>query len=256
MDQRLVIRPVRVDDDVALRDLYDSLDADERHCRFFGASHPRAAFFRGLVTVAERGGARFVAVLGADERLVGEAGYTLLPNGDGELAVTVAHGWRGQVEAPLLDALMGAAAAAGVANLEADVLSGDVPLLDLLRSREAVVMQHDGWRAVRLLIGTSGMPTWPTGTGAPRVLVESPGHRWNAEEAARAAGADVLICGGPDHHADGCPAIDGRPCELAEGADLIVINDPAGRLPDLGAAHAAQHPDVPVRHEQSSAARD
>jgi hypothetical protein len=255
MDQRLVIRPVRVDDDAALGELYDSLDADERYCRFFGATHPRPAFFRDLVTVGERGGARFVAALDGEGPLVGEAGYTLLPNGDGELAVAVAHGWRGQVEAPLLDALFEAAAAAGVANLEADVLTVDVLLLDLLRAREAVVMEHDGWRAVRLLIGTTGMPTWPSGPDAPRVLVETPGHRWHAEETARAAGADVLICGGPDHRADGCPAIEGRPCSLAEGADLIVIDDPAGRLPDLMNAHTAVHPDVIVHHEQSSAAR-
>ena len=98
----------------------------------------------------------------AAERLVGEAGYVLLPNGDGELAMTVAAGWRGRLEAVLLDALSQAAAAAGVLDLEADVLSVDRPLLELLRSRGAVVMGHDGWRVVRLLVGTGeGGPTWP-----------------------------------------------------------------------------------------------
>ena len=58
------------------------------------------------------------------ERIVAEADYFLLDNGNGELAVTVAADWRGWLGPYLLDALIEAAAARGVANLrQSDLVS-------------------------------------------------------------------------------------------------------------------------------------
>ena len=45
---------------------------------------------------------------GDDRTLVGEAGYTLLSDGDGELAITVDPEWRGWLGSWLLDALVDA----------------------------------------------------------------------------------------------------------------------------------------------------
>ena len=94
--QRLLIRPVRPEDDSELLRLHETLEIDDRYWRFFSARHPPLEFFTDLTTVHERGGARLVAVLhdrpSADGRIIGEAGYDLLPNGDGELEITVERG--------------------------------------------------------------------------------------------------------------------------------------------------------------------
>ena len=162
---RISIRPVRAGDASELRRLYDALDTDDRHRRFFSSYHPGPRFFADLTTVERPRGARFVAVLHAppsEDRVVGEAGYGVLPDGNGELAMTIERGSRGWLGPYLLDAVAESAAASGVPNLEADVLTVDGPMLGLLRSRGSVVMEHDGWSVVRLLIGTGGRrPTWP-----------------------------------------------------------------------------------------------
>ena len=53
---------------------------------------------------------RVAIVSGAEDRLVAEAGYALLPDGNGEFALTVAAGWRGWLGPYLLDAIVTAAA--------------------------------------------------------------------------------------------------------------------------------------------------
>jgi hypothetical protein len=160
--QRIAIRPVRPDDDIGLMELYETLDVDDRYWRFFSARHPRLDFLSDLATVDERGGARFVAVLhdrpAVEDRIIGEAGYSVLPNGDGELELTIERGYRSWLGGCLLDALVDVAVASGVPNLEADVLTVDTPMLALLRSRGAAVMEHQGWSVVRLVIAT-GAPT-------------------------------------------------------------------------------------------------
>jgi hypothetical protein len=254
--QTITIRPVRRDDATELRRLYDELDSDERHRRFFSAYHPNARFFTDLTTVDERGGARFVAVLHAppsDDHLVGEAGYSLLADGDGELAVTIAQDWRDLLGPYLVDAVAQTAAAAGVPNLQVDVLTVDRPTLGLLRSRGSVIMEHDRWTVVRLLVGTGDpRPTWPGPRDGLRVLVEGAGGRWHAEHDARSAGLQVLTCPGPVAEDHNCPALTGERCSLAAEADVIVVSHPRdeGRWPDLLRAHAELHPGVPICIEQ------
>jgi hypothetical protein len=84
---------------VGLAELYHGLDFDDRYRRFFNAYRPPRTFFEQLATVADRGGLGIAALSkGTDEddgAIIGEANYSLLPDGDGELAVTVASGWRG-----------------------------------------------------------------------------------------------------------------------------------------------------------------
>jgi hypothetical protein len=254
----LLIRHVRGEDDVGLMTLYDSLDADDRYRRFFNFYHPTLDFFTAMATVGERGGARLVAVrrgpAPAEDRIVGEAGYVLLPNGDGELGTVVAPQWRGWLGPYLLDALVKTAAAAGVPNLEADVLAINGPMLAVLRRRGSVVMDHVGWSVVRLLIGTAGRtPTWPGQHDRPRVLVESAAGRWHAEDQARSAGLQLLTCPGPRNGRRSCPALEGEPCPLAAEADVVVVSHPpdAAAWADLLAAHAAVHPGVPVCLEPS-----
>ena len=254
----IIIRPVRGNDDAGLAALYDTLSDEDRHRRFFSNYHPRSTFFTDMATVQDRRGGRLVAVLTPPSssmgRIVGEAGYTMLPNGNGEIGMAVEPDWRGWLGPYLFDALVDAAAVAGVPNLEADVLALNGPMLALLRKRGSVVMDHEDWSVVRLLIGTSGRtPTWPGPHDRPRVLVEGAGGRWRAEAAARAAGLQLLGCPGPLPGRPRCPVLDGESCPLASGADVIVVSPPPGdeRWDGLLAGHAEVHPGVAVCLEAS-----
>lgn len=248
----LIVRDVEPADVEGLRALYAGLDQHATYQRFFSAFRPGPDFFEEMATITERGGFGLVAAVtdeaGAEE-LVGEAGYTLLPDGDGELAITVAEPWRGWLGPFLLDALLAAAAARRVPNLQADVLVTNGPMLALVRSRGYATMDHPDGTVVRVAIGTSGpTPSWPDPHERPRVLVEAPGGRWHAEEAARAAGLQVLVCPGPGAAGSRCPALRGQTCPLAAGADAIVVSharhdDGWLALPD---AHAHLHRGVPV----------
>jgi GNAT superfamily N-acetyltransferase len=253
----LVVRPVGPGDVDALVALYDGLSDDDRYRRFFSAYRPDRDFFERAAAVRRRGGHGLVAeVEGAPERelrLVGEASYELLPNGDGELAMAVAADWRGWLGAYLLDALVDAAAERGVPNLEADVLATNAPMLALLRSRGYANLSSDDWVSLRLIVGTRGRtPVWPRGAvrgggpAGPRVLVEAPGGRWHASREAADAGFDVITCSGP--RGGRCPALAGEPCPLVEGADAVVVSRPRDdeRWRSLVDAHARAHPAVPV----------
>lgn len=270
----LTLRAVAPSDVDALVALYDGLSEDDRYRRFFSGYRPPRSFYERLASVADRGGYGIVALLvsgdaapagrssgsrpadGAGPRLVGEAGYELLPNGDGELGMTVAADQRGWLGPYLLDALAEAAAARGVPDLEADVLVTNGRMLALLRARGAASLPSDDWSTVRLVIGTEGHgPVWPGGGEAPgpadrpRVLVEVPGGRWHAQAEADEAGLQVVACPGPrGAQRRRCPVLAGRPCPLAAAADVIVAAD----VPDddtwrrVVDAHAELHPGVPV----------
>jgi hypothetical protein len=122
-------------------------------------------------------------------------------------------------------------------------------MLALARSRGYATAGHPDWSIVTVLIGTGGpTPTWPEGQERPRVLVEVPGGRWRAEDEARAAGLDVLVCPGPGPGPARCPALAGKACPLVAGADVVVVlprpDDERWRA--LLDAHARVHPGVPV----------
>jgi RimJ/RimL family protein N-acetyltransferase len=255
--QRLVIRAVTSDDVDKLIALFDDLDADDRHNRFFGHFRPPREFVERIAAADEHGGVGVVAaVLDNDHEegcLVGEIGYTLLPDGNGELAITVTPRWRRWLGPYLLDMLRASAAARGVPNLVADVLTTDHAVLAMLRHRGAVDVEHTGWRVVRLMIGTSGRtPSWSGPHDRPRVLVEGSGGRWHAEDEARAAGLDVLTCSGPSASRR-CPSVAGEPCPLVTGADVVVMADhaPGEEWRQLVESHAHLHPGVPIYFEPS-----
>jgi hypothetical protein len=258
----LVVRPVGRGDTEGLGRLYAGLSIDDLHNRFFSVFHPDRAFLERMASVADRGGYGLVAVVhgrpgdAPDGEVVAEAGYTPLANGNAELAITVSEPWRGWLGPFLLDALLEAAAAHGVPNLEADILVTNRPMLALARSRGVATMASDDWVSTRLVMGTAGrVPTWPRGHDRPRVLVEAPGGRWHAADAAREAGLQVLACSGPRRDRPRCPVLDGRPCPLAAGADAVVVSHPPDdpRWREVAAAHAVQHPGVPVCVEPAAA---
>jgi hypothetical protein len=277
-DARLTVRAVAPSDADGLVALFDGLSDEDRHRRFFSGFRPPRSFVERLTTIVDRGGYGVVATVDdgahvadgrrggdgapATARLVGEASYELLTNGDGELGITVAADQRGWLGPFLLDALCEAAAARGVPDLEADVLVTNRRMLALLRARGDASLGSDDWTTARVVVGTAGhTPTWPGGGGSERpddrlrVLVEVPGGRWHARAEAEAAGLEVVACPGPRGTLRRCPVLAGRPCPLAEVADVIV----ASNVPDderwrrVVDAHPDLHPGVPVCVERRTA---
>lgn len=252
----LLVREVEESDAEAIAALYESLGEDDLYFRFFQCHTPPRSTTDKMVSVRERGGFRVVAELedgGGTRRLVGECGYEPLPNGDGELAITVAREARGWLGPYLLDALMRVASELGTTGLEADVLMENRRMLALVRARGYATMDHSTCPGiVRVLMGTAQrVPVWPQRGGHPRVLVEAEGGRWHREAAARAAGLDVLVCPGPLSKWSHCPALDRRSCPLADGADLVVDAIPPGseEADVLLDSHDRLHSHVPLCRE-------
>ncbi len=253
---RMEVRPTTAADAEHISALYETLSIGDRHRRFFGAFRPNLDWCRHWADISSRGGFGVLAIVhreGAPEEVAGEAGYAIRDDGDGDLAVTVAPNWRGWLGPYLLDVLVRHAGASGLANLQADVLLENGPMLSLLSRRGPVALGHDSG-VVRLSIGTSGpVPTWPPADPRPRVLVEVAGRRWSGEQAAESAGFATAMCAGPaaregrsgDH---ACPVLHGGRCPLADEADAIVVlldpDDERGAA--LIRAHREQSPGTPV----------
>jgi hypothetical protein len=248
----LAIRDVEALDVAGLSALYAGLDEASLYRRFFSFHRPGQEFFEHMAGVGERGGAGLVAVLGADVaggRIVAEAGFEILPDGNGELEITVDRAWRGWLGPYLLDALVDLAAAQGVRNLEADVLLTNGPMLAMLRCRGYATVPNGDWTIVRAVIGAgSPMPTWPVAHERLRMVVEGAGGHWHAADTASAAGLDVRGCPGPVGRLPRCPALRGLPCPLAGDADVIVIARPSDTegWSTVRTAHPQLHPGVPV----------
>jgi hypothetical protein len=254
---RLEVRPTSSADAERIHDLYETLSVGDRHRRFFGAFKPHLDWCRQWADVGARGGFGVIALVHRDDEPVevaGEAGYAIRSDGDGDLAVTVAPHWRGWLGPYLLDVLVRHASATGLANLQADVLLENGPMLSLLQRRHPVAMGHDDG-IVRLSIGTSGpVPTWPPHERRPHVLVEVAGRRWAGERTAEAVGLATAMCAGPAVRGDhGCPVLDGGSCPLADEADaIVVLLDPDDeRTAELVRAHRERSPGTPVlvRHQ-------
>lgn len=244
----LVVRNARPDDVDGLAAMYDQLSDEDIYFRFFTPHRPDRDLFERIVHIAEHGGAALVAEVIEDGQatIVADAWYSMLPDGDGELAITVAPSWRGWLGSYLLDALLEVAAARGVRNLQAEILLRNRGMLALVRRRGCVTVADDG-PSVRVAIGSGGRPpTWAPKAPHPRVLVE--GRRsWHAQTEAERKGLDVLVCPGPPTGRE-CPGVAHGECPLAEEADAVVISIPADgeRTRELLRMHHEMHPDIPV----------
>lgn len=257
----ITIRPMQSDDGPGLVALYADLSEEDLYRRFFAARPPPEALVMDMAAIAQRGGGGLVATIDdvtgdaapSDEgrpraRIVAEATYAPLANGNAEVGITVARRARGWLGPYLLDALLEDAASHGVPNLQADVLMVNGQMLAMLRSRGYAVIGFDDQPAiVRAAVGTVGKaPSWPGAHDARRVLVEVPGGRWHGDDAIRHAGFEVMSCPSPPGGWAACPARRGEPCPLAAGADVIIDAVPGEAGRSLLEAHRRTHPCVPL----------
>ena len=157
----LTVRTVTGTDVDGLDALFEGLCDDDRYCRFFALSHPPRKFLEQMTRAEEDGGFRLVAIVsGAPDRLVAEAGYAILPDGNGEFAATVATSWRGWLGPYLVNVVAAAAAARGVPNLQADILVTNIRMLALVASRGYVTL-HRGASELRVAIAAAEPATRP-----------------------------------------------------------------------------------------------
>jgi hypothetical protein len=149
----LAVRTVTEADAEGLHALFEGLSDDDRHHRFFNLCHPDRKFLKQLTRPEDEGGYRLVAVVpGPEGAVVAEAGYAILPGGDGEFALTVAHGWRGWLGTYPLDAIVAAAAARGVPNLQADIMLDNPRMLALVSHRGHITLDRGALSEVRVAI--------------------------------------------------------------------------------------------------------
>jgi hypothetical protein len=246
-DRELTVREIEIDDVDQVIALYAGLDDVDRYRRFFTQFRASRTWVVDWVRRCRSNGAGIVAELSDTGELVGEAAYVLQPNGNGEFSLTVDSQWRGWLGPYLLDVLAEVAAAHGVPNLEAEILTENRAMQMIARRRNAVRTASSDHSVTHVVLGTRGrQATWPPAGTRRRVLVEIPGGRWGHAPEVEDAGYDVLSCPGPDRRRDPCPALTGQPCPLAAAADAIVVAMPPGSTEELVAAHQRFHPDVPM----------
>jgi acetyltransferase len=157
----LTVRPLRSGDVAGLHLLYEGLSLDDRYHRFFSVYHPPPAALEHLVDTVDGPGCGLVAIVSdahGTEETVGEATCTPLPDGAGELGITVAKVWRGWLGPFLLDALVEAAAANGCPRIEADVLRENRAMVAILRARGASAGPGSDASIVHLTIPTGVRP--------------------------------------------------------------------------------------------------
>jgi acetyltransferase len=245
----LTVRRVRPADADQLAALYEGLSDDDRYRRFFSLYRPDRATIACWAADNEAGKLRLAAFVGSaagDPELVGDALCVPLPDGDGEFALAVAPAWRGWLGAYLLDTLAEVATAMGMRSLHADILTENRRMLAVVQARGYAVLSHPDFNQVRVTTGTvPPTPDWPPSRDRPRILIEARGTRSSLHSQVAMAGFQTITCPGPGRR---CPALAGRPCPLAAGADAIVFNLPADDAVGeaLVAAHARLHPFVPL----------
>lgn len=246
----LSIRHAAPGDEGLLDELYGHLEPGDLTKRFFTGGRPGEHFLEGWVNLEPRGGLCLLVELTTQDtrRVIAEAGFAMIDDGDAELGITVAPGHRGWTGPWLLDVLMAHASAAGIDNMQALVKTSNRPMLDIIRHRGCARFDDSDWETTRVTMSTSGhTPTWPPDSARPRILIESPRSRPDTARRAREQGGTILICGGFNQKGSHCPLHDDQRCPLIDGADAVVIDRRGlGDTDEVRVSIAHTHPDANV----------
>jgi RimJ/RimL family protein N-acetyltransferase len=139
---RLEVRMMTLADADLLDQLYGTLSAADLRRRFFTAGRPSRRVVEYWAAIGEHGGFGVIAIAHQERvRPVAEAGYALLDDGFGELAITVVPDWRGWLGPFLVEVVAEHAAACGIPGLKAEILTDNTIMRRVLGHRGAVVAE-------------------------------------------------------------------------------------------------------------------
>lgn len=148
MNGTLEIRPVRADDAGRLVDLHARCSDQARYFRFHAAKpRLRAAEAEYLAAADGRGRVALAATVTEDgeERVVADARFDLVGNGDAEAALLIRDDMAGRgIGTLLLDRLVTLAAAGGVRRILLDILPENRAMLALARRAGGEPIAFDG----------------------------------------------------------------------------------------------------------------
>ena len=127
------VRPVRPEDEEALREFLDALSMDSRWLRFFGGANiARAAKAAADVDYRDRYGV--VATSGMDDKIIAHAEYVTMDEQRAEVAFEIADPLQGQgLGTILLAHLATAAEQNGIRTFEAEVLPQNYKMVSVFR---------------------------------------------------------------------------------------------------------------------------
>ncbi|MGA8747068.1 MAG: GNAT family N-acetyltransferase [Solirubrobacterales bacterium] len=153
------LRPVRVGDEGALLELFESLAPESRTFRFFSAATDLGLTARQMVEVDYVGRYGLVASRGGEGRLAGHATYVETTAGRAEVAFAVADPMQGLGLATLLLAhLAEVAHANGIAVFYAEVLPQNHRMIDVFRESGFLLETSSEPGSVRVEFPTSLSP--------------------------------------------------------------------------------------------------
>ena len=158
MTLTIQIRSIRADDADRLVELHGRCSDEARYFRFHAAKpRLRAAEAEYLAAVGGRAGVALVAtaVEGGEERIVADARFDVVGDGDAEAALLLRDDVTNRgLGTLLLDRLLELAAGAGVRRLLLDILPENRPMLALARRVGAEPVAFDG-RSVLYAVGVN-----------------------------------------------------------------------------------------------------
>ena len=223
--QRLAVRFVQPSDAEPLRGLYERLDVDATYRRFLTQELPPPGVFERLVAISDRHGCSLVVVDVATGLIVAEADFELLRNGNGEIAITASHPWRGWMGPFLLALLCQVADARGVPNFEAEILSTDRAPGPVAEAHAGAPIAAQHPQTVRVAFSTRNAAPRIAGDQRPSDLVEMRASAFEAIARMAVGGYDVAACLQRDQ-AHGCRLECDAACPLVKSAELVVVAGP------------------------------
>jgi len=152
------VRPVRADDEPAIRTFLEAISEDSIGFRFFGTADLDWVTAWSIdVDYADR--FALIAESGTPSRIIAHAAYIRINDQRAELAFLVADAWQGRgISSIMLAHLAVAAAQHGIATFIADVLPANHRMIDVFRQSGFPIHMQSGPDAIEIELPTSLSP--------------------------------------------------------------------------------------------------